>query len=106
MFDVLISTIIEMPFTGRGKAFYVLKYAQSQSNKTVQQFAKSNADLDMTQRGRLFVQEKRIWIELTCALSQLERILNMCEINYEIYISLNFSFKLVGIILILYYEFL
>ena len=40
--------------------------------------------------------------ELTCAVSQAERILNMCEIGYEIHISLNFSFKFGGIILILF----
>ena len=38
---------------------------------------------------------------LTCAVSQAERILNMCEIGYEIHLSLNFSFKFGGIILIL-----
>ena len=37
--------------------------------------------------------------ELTCAVSQAERILNMCEIGYEIHISLNSSFILDGIIL-------
>ena len=133
----------------------------------------SNADLDMAkkiQRGRLFVQEKRIWMttdiridgracslknlakpkeivtrnksgnpdstknslahpeetldnetlqattrsghngrrqaiaqtELTCAMSQVERILNMYEIGCEIHISLNFSFKFERIILILF----
>ena len=31
--------------------------------------------------------------ELTCAVSQAERILNICEMSYEIHISLNFSFK-------------
>ena len=36
MFDVFIFTDIEMPFTGREKAFCVLEYARSQSNKTVQ----------------------------------------------------------------------
>ena len=34
--DVFIFTDIEMPFTGREKAFCVLDYARSQSNKTVQ----------------------------------------------------------------------
>ena len=34
-FDVSIFTDIEMPFTGREKAFCVLKYAQSYLNKTV-----------------------------------------------------------------------
>ena len=40
--------------------------------------------------------------EKMCAVSQAERILNMCEIGYEIHISLNFSFKFGGIILILF----
>ena len=40
--------------------------------------------------------------ELTCAVAQVKRILNMCEIGYEIHISLNFSIKFVGIILILF----
>ena len=35
-FDVLTFTDIEMPFTGREKAFCMLEYARSQSNKTVQ----------------------------------------------------------------------
>ena len=38
--------------------------------------------------------------ELTCAVSQAERILNMCEIGYEVHISKNFSFKFERIILI------
>ena len=36
MFNVFIFTGIEMPFTGREKAYCALEYAQSQSNKTVQ----------------------------------------------------------------------
>ena len=36
MLDVFIFTYIEMQFTGKEKAFCVLEYAQSQSNKTVQ----------------------------------------------------------------------
>ena len=36
MYDVFILADIEMPFTGREKAFCVLEYARSQSNKTVQ----------------------------------------------------------------------
>ena len=40
--------------------------------------------------------------ELTCAVPQVERILDMCEISYEIHISLNFSFIFGGIILILF----
>ena len=39
--------------------------------------------------------------ELTCAVSQAEHILSMCEIGYEIDISLNSTFKFGGIILIL-----
>ena len=40
--------------------------------------------------------------ELTSVVSQAERILNMCEIGYEIHISLNFLLKYGGIILILF----
>ena len=40
--------------------------------------------------------------KVTCAVSQVEHILNMCEIGYEIHISLNFPFKFEGIILILF----
>ena len=40
--------------------------------------------------------------ELTCAVYQAERIFHMCEIGYEILISLNFSFKFGGLILILF----
>ena len=47
-------------------------------------------------RGQAKAQTK-----LTCAVSQAERILNMCEIGYDIHISLNFSFKFGGIIPIL-----
>ena len=36
MLDVFIFTDIEMPITGRGKAFCVLEYARLQSNKIVQ----------------------------------------------------------------------
>ena len=36
MFDVSIFTDIEIPFTGREKAFCVLEYTRSQSNMTVQ----------------------------------------------------------------------
>ena len=36
MFYVFIFADIEMPFTGREKAFCVLEYARSQLNKTVQ----------------------------------------------------------------------
>ena len=39
---------------------------------------------------------------LTCAVSQAERMLNVCEIGYEIHIYLSFSFKFGGIILILF----
>ena len=39
---------------------------------------------------------------LTCVVSQAERILNMCEIGYEIHISHIVSFKLRGIALILF----
>ena len=40
--------------------------------------------------------------ELTFGVSQAERIFNMCEIGYEINISLNLSIKFGGIILILF----
>ena len=71
--DVFILTDIEMPFNGRERVLCVLEYARSQSNKTVQHascegvvktVSNSNANLDMAEkllRGRLFVQEKRIW---------------------------------------------
>ena len=36
MFNVFFFTYIEMPFTGKEKTSYVLEYARSQSNKTVQ----------------------------------------------------------------------
>ena len=39
--------------------------------------------------------------ELTCAVSQPERVLNMCAIGYDIHISLYMSFKFGGIILVL-----
>ena len=40
--------------------------------------------------------------DLTCAVSQAERMLNMCEIGNEIHISLIFSFIFGGIVLILF----
>ena len=40
--------------------------------------------------------------ELMCAVSQAERILNMCEIGYEIHIFLCFSLRFKEIILILF----
>ena len=40
--------------------------------------------------------------ELTCAVSQAERILNMREVGYEIHISLNVSFKFGALILRLF----
>ena len=46
--------------------------------------------------------QEKVPNELTCAVSQAEHILNMCEIGYEIHILLNFSFKFGGIILILF----
>ena len=36
MFNVFIFTDIEFPFTERENAFFVLQYARSQSNKTMQ----------------------------------------------------------------------
>ena len=48
-------------------------------------------------RGQAYAQA-----EYTCAVSQAERILNMCVFGYEIHIFLNFSFKFGGIILILF----
>ena len=45
------------------------------------------------------MQEKKIWTEITCAVSQVECILNMCEIDNEIHISLDFSFQFGGEIL-------
>ena len=61
-------------------------------NKTLQDTTHSGHD----GRGQAKAQT-----ELTCAVSQAERMLNMCEIGYIIHISLNFSFYLGGIILIL-----
>ena len=48
-------------------------------------------------RGQAKVQTKD-----TCAVSQEERVLNICEIGYEIHVSLNCSFKLGVVILILF----
>ena len=75
MFDVSIFTDIEMPFTEREKAFCVLENARSQSSQqdcaacicegVLNTIASRNPDLDMAQKiqiGRLFVQEKRIWM--------------------------------------------
>ena len=49
---------------------------------------------------------QRAWEELvyflTCAVSQAERILNIFYIDYEMHISLNFSFKFGGIIVIMF----
>ena len=49
---------------------------------------------------------RRVWESwstgLACAVSQAVRMLNISEIGYEIRISLNFSFKFRGIILILF----
>ena len=39
---------------------------------------------------------------MTCVVSKAERILNIYVIGFEIHISLNFSFKFVGIIVILF----
>ena len=72
MFNVFIFTDIEMPFSGREKAFCVLKYARSKSNKTVQhvfvrEFLKQSPTAMQIWiwhkkfRGRLFVQEERMW---------------------------------------------
>ena len=47
-------------------------------------------------------QEVKAQTGLTCVMSQTESILIMCEIGYEIHISLNFSFKCGRIILILF----
>ena len=45
----------------------------------------------------------RSWsTKLMCVVFQAERILNICEIGYEIHISLKFLFKYGGIILILF----
>ena len=70
-FDVFIFTYIEMPFTGRENAFCVgvcsitveQDYAACICEGVLKTFTNSNADLDMAHkinRGRLFVQEKRI----------------------------------------------
>ena len=62
-------------------------------NETLQSTSRS----DHNSRGRATKQTG-----LTCAVSQAQRIMNMCEIDYEIHISLYFSFKSGGIILILF----
>ena len=108
--DVFIPTDIEMPLTVK-KAFCVLEYTPNTVEQDAIAFvrvlktaANSNANFDMVQkiqRGRLLVPEKRIRTELMCAVSQAERILNMFKIGHEIHISLNFSSKFGGIILIL-----
>ena len=41
--------------------------------------------------------------EFMCAVSQAECILSVCEIGYVIHMSLNFSFKLGGVVIILFY---
>ena len=68
MFDIFIFTYIEMPVTGIEKAFCVLEYARSQSNKTVQhvfvrEFSKQSPTAMQIRTwhtqihgGRLFVQ--------------------------------------------------
>ena len=55
-----------------------------------------------THSGHYGIGQAKAQTELTCAVSQAERILIMCEIGYEIHNSLNFSFKFSGIIHILF----
>ena len=62
-------------------------------NETLQATARSGH----IGRGQVKTQTK-----MTCAVSQVEHILNLCEIGYEIHIFFNFSFKFGGIILILF----
>ena len=72
MFDVFFFTDIKMPFTEREMMPCVLEYAQSQSNKTAQhafmrKFSKQSPIAmqiwiwHKKYRGRLLVQEKRVW---------------------------------------------
>ena len=62
-----------------------------------------NVTLQATTRsGHIDRGKAKAQTELTCAVSQAERILNMCEIGYEIHTSLNFSFKFGGVIHILF----
>ena len=56
----------------------------------------------MTRSGHGDRGQAKTQTELTCVVSEVERILSMCEIGYEIHICLNFSFKFGGIILILF----
>ena len=66
--------------------------------------ANSNDDLDMEkkfQRKVVCAGEKYL-DRIVSAMSKAERILSMCEIGYEIHISMNFSLKFGGIIPILF----
>ena len=109
-----------MPFTGREKAFCGLEYAQSLSNKSVQhafvrEFLKQSPTAMQIIKPlikRLIIKPYKLQLvhihsdrgqaELASVVSQAECILNMCEIVYEIHISLNSSFKFGGLILILF----
>ena len=46
-----------------------------------------------TRSGQYGRRQAKAQTELTYAVSQAERILNMCEIGYEIHISLNLTIK-------------
>ena len=62
-----------------------------------------NETLQATTRSVHYGKEQaKVQTELTCAVSQAECILKMCEIGYIIHISLNFSFKFGGLVLILF----
>ena len=60
-----------------------------------------NETLQATTRQAIAEEDKRKRKPNRRVKSQVERILNICEIGHEIHISLNFSFKFGGIILIL-----
>ena len=62
-------------------------------NETLQSTIRSGPN----SRGQATMQTKD-----TCAMFLEELILNMCEIGYEIHISLTFSFKFGGVIFILF----
>ena len=95
-----------MVFTSREKAFCVLKYARTGSNKTFLKVTNSKVNLDLAkkiQRRRRFVQSKRTWTnnDMTCTILQAGRTLNICEIFHGAHVPLNFLVKSTGINLIL-----
>ena len=55
-----------------------------------------------THSGHNDREQTKVQTKMTCAVFQAEYIFKLCEIGYEIHISLNFLFKFGGIILILF----